>query len=71
MYYSAGRGVSSGPVYPAYSASSAPVSYDDGYYGQFAARSGSITPVIDEEARYYYMLFSSILLHALFMGGWT
>ena len=25
--------------------------YEDPYYGQYASRSGSITPVIDEEAR--------------------
>ncbi|KAE8738018.1 hypothetical protein FOCC_FOCC016511 [Frankliniella occidentalis] len=35
------------PAYPA----SASVPYEEGYYGQYGTRSGSITPVIDEEAR--------------------
>jgi hypothetical protein len=30
--------------------------YEDPYYGQYASRSGSITPVIDEEARWVHCL---------------
>jgi len=46
--------------------------YEDPYYAQYGPRSGSITPVIDEEARYVSTLYSKCLkfanpefLHAL------
>lgn len=35
---------------PSYAASTTP--YEDPYYSQYSSRTGSITPVIDEEARW-------------------
>lgn len=38
-------------AYPAAAYPPGGPSYEDPYYSQYASRSGSITPVIDEEAR--------------------
>lgn len=35
-----------------YPAGYTPTPYEDPYYSQYGSRTGSITPVIDEEARY-------------------
>lgn len=33
--------------------------YEDPYYAQYGPRSGSITPVIDEEARYVAKVYAN------------
>lgn len=38
-------------AYPSPYSAGGPGAYEDPYYSQYAPRSGSITPVIDEEAR--------------------
>ncbi|KAJ1522555.1 hypothetical protein ONE63_001741 [Megalurothrips usitatus] len=51
--------------YPA----SASVSYEEGYYGQYGTRSGSITPVIDEEASDTELMDEQYALYGVKLPG--
>ncbi|XP_034236392.1 coiled-coil domain-containing protein AGAP005037 isoform X11 [Thrips palmi] len=53
------------PAYP----SSAAVPYEEGYYGQYGTRSGSITPVIDEEASDTELMDEQYALYGVKLPG--
>ncbi|XP_052131294.1 coiled-coil domain-containing protein AGAP005037 isoform X5 [Frankliniella occidentalis] len=53
------------PAYPA----SASVPYEEGYYGQYGTRSGSITPVIDEEASDTELMDEQYALYGVKLPG--
>jgi hypothetical protein len=41
--------------------------YEDPYYSQYASRSGSITPVIDEEARWVHRMLQQVIVDMMLL----